>query len=126
MTTYRFLVGFVFLVIFNLIIGDLPLATGVLADSTIILSLLYLGLVVGLISIIVYYYGLRTTHASVATIFELAFPLSLFVLLPLLRIDLPATVQLVGAAFLIISTTLLSYNYAKLSQNSDDLSVSTA
>ncbi len=115
MTSYRFIVAFLFLTLLLFIpspLGGEGLPTTLIPSATVILQLLYLAVVVGLLSLLLYYYGLKSTHASVATLFELAYPLSLFVILPLLRQQLPSTIQMVGAAILIVSTTTLSYLYS--------------
>lgn len=112
MTSYRFLIAFIFLVVWNLVTWNLPRVEP-LFNPTISFSLLYIALVVGLLSLLLYYFGLRTTHASVATLFELAYPLSLFVLLPLFDLEFPSFIQLVGAGTLIIANTTLSYLYSK-------------
>ena len=116
MTSYRFFVALIFLIFLNLFLGLTNPGhwnvSGI--DTKTILAVFFIALVPGLLSLISYYYGLKTTHASVATIFELAFPLSLFVLIPLIQPESqPQTVQIIGAVVLMIATTILSYIYAK-------------
>lgn len=115
MVTYRFFIAAIFLVIFTPFIprsDGYPSIEGLL-NIEIMLSLLFLALIVGLLSLVLYYYGLKTTHASMSAIAELAYPLSFFVIMPLLKVDTPSLIQLIGAAVLLVSTTLLSYNYGK-------------
>jgi drug/metabolite transporter (DMT)-like permease len=116
MATYRFLIATVFLLIF---IPFLPRSGGyptisTLIDPVIIVSILYLAIVVGLLALLFYYYGLKTTHASVSTIMELAYPLSFFVLIPIFKLTMPEPIQLLGGLILIVATTTLSYLYGKL------------
>lgn len=54
-------------------------------------------------AIFMYYYGLQKISASVATICELAFPLTAIILEYILRGNIMTTVQWIGAAVLIIS-----------------------
>ena len=82
-------------------------------SMNVILALLFLGFVPGLFALVLYYYGLKSTHASVATIFELAFPLSFFIVVPLIQGGAAISlIQYTGAGILIASTTLLSILYA--------------
>ncbi len=117
MTAYRFSVALLFLIIYNLVIGQFvtPRFTQI-TQFTAIGALLYIALVPGLLSLVLYYYGLKTTHASVSAIFELAFPLSALVLLPLVFKDqIVDQIQILGAIILIVSTTILSYSYRQTS-----------
>lgn len=117
MATYRFFIAVIFLLIFTPFIprSDGYPSLEILLDTEVILSLLFLALIVGLLSLVLYYYGLKTTHASISAIAELAYPLSFFVIMPLLKINPPSLMQFVGAALLLASTTLLSYNYGRAS-----------
>ncbi len=122
MTSYRFFIALIFLIFLNLFLGFTNpghwTVSGV--DTKMILAVFFIALIPGLLSLVSYYYGLKTTHASVATIFELAFPLSLFVLIPLIQPDRqPQTIQIIGAVVLMIATTVLSYIYAKSDNESE-------
>ena len=119
MTTYRFMIGTAFLVIFLPFYGSINTLGGYPAFGDIFVLetfgyLLYVALIVGLLSLVLYYYGLKTTHASVSGVFELAFPISFYVIMPILDIAWPDTIQIVGSIILIFSATLLSYNYGKI------------
>ncbi|WP_347350463.1 DMT family transporter [Intrasporangium sp.] len=70
-TTLRFAVGLVALAVIALV-GDTPLRIGVGAAGSIVV----LALVPGLLALLLYYRGLRTTPASRATLAELAFPMT--------------------------------------------------
>ncbi len=124
MTTYRFLIATIFLIIFTPIYtksGGFPTLEGIFTTQ-VILSILYMALIVGLFSLVLYYYGLKTTHASISAIFELAYPLSYFVfvplILPIIRPDAwnvpPQLIQYIGGAILLFSTTAISYTYGKI------------
>ena len=110
MTTYRFFIALVFLIVF---VPIYPRAEGYpglsqLTGGNTILGLIYLSLIVGLLSLGLFYYGLKSTHASVSTIFELAFPLSFYVIVPFLNENAqPNLVQQVGSALLVVSATIL-------------------
>ncbi|MCE7736506.1 MAG: DMT family transporter [Candidatus Heimdallarchaeota archaeon] len=122
MTTYRFFVAFIFLLILTPLIDDLSLYTksnGYPSTSTVFeigtfLRLVYIATIVGLLSLLFYYKGLKTTHASVSAIAELAFPLAFYVIMPLRDIDYPETIQIVGSILLVLAATMMSYTYGKL------------
>ncbi len=117
MTTFRFLIAFIFLTVLVTIPNSVnpegfPNLMKLSTDVSVLTSLLYLSIVVGLLSLLIYYFGLKRTKASVSTIFELAYPFSLFILLPLFNSTPLTMVQYVGAIILILSTTILSYSYS--------------
>ncbi|OLS20002.1 MAG: hypothetical protein HeimC3_42130 [Candidatus Heimdallarchaeota archaeon LC_3] len=134
MVTYRFFIAFIFLLLLipfysrsSLIEmgGFLNLSRypsfEAIATFSLLTGLIYIALIVGLLSLLLYYYGLKTTHASMSAIAELAFPLSFFMIIPFLQslgteIIFPDSIQLLGSILLISSATLLSYNYGKLFQ----------
>lgn len=124
MTTYRFLIAFLFLVIFTPFLprsNGYPTLSGLL-NTQIILSILYLSLIVGLASLIIYYYGLKTTHASVSAIAELTYPLSYYIFIPLLIpiispnawYNPPNLIQGIGGVIFLFATTAMSYIYGKI------------
>ena len=113
MTIFRFYTGFLCLFIF-LVIGVLAgFEAGInvfqLFKSNNFPILLYIAVIIGLVSLILYYFGLKRTKASVATLFELAFPLWLFFLIPILNLSQPSIIQYIGAIVLIISSTTISF-----------------
>ena len=124
MTSYRFVVAFLFLLLLVLIpsrFGGEGLPVGVLIPSFYVFGqLLYLALIVGLLSLVLYYFGLKSTHASIATLFELAYPLSFFIILPFVNGELLTNVQMAGALILILSTTTISYLYSSNSQQNEN------
>ncbi|MHA2250177.1 MAG: DMT family transporter [Candidatus Kariarchaeaceae archaeon] len=149
MTTYRFFIALIFLIflsafvelyssifdkgvtLINYDFAGFPSWSSLSADR-VIPSLIYLAIIVGLLSLILYYYGLKTTHASISAIFELVFPLSFFIVIPAIKMAKPVleigdvliydisgyvvplhTLQIIGGVLLIVSSTILSYIYAK-------------
>lgn len=73
-TGLRFTTGFALLVVVNLSLGRMGQVSGASGRDWLLVSAL--AIVAGFISLLVYYYGLRSTRASVATMCELAYPLS--------------------------------------------------
>ena len=124
MAGYRFLIAGVFLALFIPFYNEskgYP-SINTLLNPVLTVSFLYLALVVGLFSLVLYYYGLRSTHASISTIAELAYPLSYYlVALPLVGfLGTPDIIQLLGGIVLIVSSTILSINYGKISFNNQE------
>ncbi len=79
-------------------------------------NVIIIALVTGFFSLLLYYYGLRNTKASVATLMELGYPLALTVVnWKFLGITLSAW-QIVGALILLGSVTLLVLSSAKENQ----------
>ncbi len=119
MTAYRFSVALVFLIFYNIVLGQFVTPRfSQITNPMSIGALLYIALIPGLLSLILYYYGLKTTHASVSAIFELAFPLSALVILPLVfKNQIADEIQIIGAIILIVSTTILSYSYRQLPES---------
>ncbi len=74
LTSLRFVIGLIFLVILNATQGTFPAASAV--TSTDWLFLVIVALTSGVFSLFLYYYGLQFTKASIATIAELGFPLA--------------------------------------------------
>lgn len=74
LTSLRFVVGLIFLVILNAAQGTFP-AAGVIT-GTDVLFIVIVALTSGVFSLFLYYYGLQFTRASIATIAELGFPLA--------------------------------------------------
>lgn len=74
LTSLRFILGFFFLFVFNFSQNTLPKITQI--NPLGWLNLFIITMASGVVSLFIYYKGLRTTKASVATIAELGFPLS--------------------------------------------------
>lgn len=74
LTTARFLVATVFLLLLNLVNGNYQSVTNL--DPTSIFSLIVISITSGAVALFIYYRGLQTTKASVATVAELGFPVA--------------------------------------------------
>ncbi len=72
MTSLRFLSALIFLFLLNIYYKTLPELR--LATSKDWLFVFMTAIIAGFISLMIYYYGLRSTKAAVATLCELAFP----------------------------------------------------
>jgi drug/metabolite transporter (DMT)-like permease len=82
-------------------------------DFNAVLSIIYIGVVPGFLALFVYYMGLKSTKASVATLSELVFPVAATVInWQVLGFSLTLT-QLIGVIVLLASITLLSRENAK-------------
>ncbi len=117
MTTYRFFIAFIFLLIITPFYSraDGYPSRKTAFESDIFIRLVYMAMIVGLLSLILYYYGLKSTHASISAIAELGFPFSFYILMPLRDVDYPETIQIIGSIILVVAATLMSYTYGKLS-----------
>lgn len=74
LTSLRFVVGLIFLLLLNVSLGTFPSAGQL--SGTDIAFLLIVAFTSGVVSLFIYYYGLKYTRASIATIAELGFPLA--------------------------------------------------
>lgn len=74
LTSIRFVVGFIFLALLNLVQHSYPAANTVTATD--VLFIFIVAITSGVFSLFLYYYGLQFTKASIATIAELGFPLA--------------------------------------------------
>jgi drug/metabolite transporter (DMT)-like permease len=118
MTTYRFFIAFVFLIALNSVMiftgTSFPSTTLIMQNLVgIIWAFLFIALIVGLLSLGLYYYGLKNTHATISTICELFYPLSAFVLLPILLSETLFLSQIIGGLVLVVASGILSYRYSK-------------
>lgn len=106
MTSLRFLSALVFLVLINGYYGTLgEIGSASMRDWTFVFIIAVLA---GFISLLVYYYGLRSTKASVATICELAFPLAAVVVNWVFLDAILSVVQVVGGLILLFAITRLT------------------
>ena len=109
-TAARFILGAIFAVALtgaSLLLRDTPtqLATPVWLDSWHFFAMAFIS---GLIPILIYYRGLKSTSASVASLCELAFPL-VAILLNWLYLDSTLnTAQLLGAGLIVFAITGIS------------------
>jgi drug/metabolite transporter (DMT)-like permease len=106
-TYLRFLFASVIMLIIALSFGDIVHFASVSLKQWGIFFLI--AFTTGGAAIFLYYYGLKKVTASVATICELAFPLTAVILEYLLRGNILNVVQWVGVIILIISIIKVSY-----------------
>lgn len=108
-TFWRFVFGLIALSILVLIQGNtIPWQT--LESPEMLRNLLYMSLVPGLLAMLLYYFGLKRTPASVATFVELLFPVGA-VILNTLILKLPLQpIQLVSGSLLLFAVYRLSRN----------------
>lgn len=102
LTAVRFAIG---LPVSALLVLGFEGTAGLAVPTDALPALVGLALVPGLLALWLYYRGLRRTPASVATIAELAFPLSAIVINRLAFGDVPTSSQWVGIA--VLSATLV-------------------
>ncbi len=100
-TYLRFLISSIIMFLIVVPLGELPQISDVTGHQFLIFLLI--AFTTGGAAIFLYYYGLKTVTASVATICELAFPLSAVVLEYFLRGNILAPVQWIGVAILMFS-----------------------
>jgi drug/metabolite transporter (DMT)-like permease len=100
-TYLRFLISSIIMFLIVLPLGELPQITEVTQRQFLIFLLI--AFTTGGAAIFLYYYGLKTVTASVATICELAFPLTAVILEYLLRGNILGPVQWVGVGILLYS-----------------------
>jgi drug/metabolite transporter (DMT)-like permease len=113
-TAMRFIFGLVFLVVYVLAFEKMQfnLMTALYWKNTFIIAML-----TGFFALSIYYYGLKNTKASVATLMELGYPLALTAVnWKFLGIVLN-TWQILGAVLLLVSVTILAL-YGNQTQDS--------
>ena len=100
-TYLRFLMTALVMLLIVLLTGDLPGVQSVTDDQWLIFTAI--AFLTGGPGIFLYYYGLKHINASVATIAELAFPLTAVVLEYLVRGNIIGPVQWIGVVILFYS-----------------------
>lgn len=106
MTGLRFLSALVFLFFLNVYYKTLPeLSQATQKDWFFVFMT---AIIAGFISLLIYYYGLRSTKASVATLCELAFPFAAVVVNWKFLGATLTWMQIVGGAILLFAITRLS------------------
>jgi drug/metabolite transporter (DMT)-like permease len=114
MTSLRFLTALIFLLILNGFYKTLPelfLATG--KDW---LFVFMTAIIAGFVSLLIYYYGLRSTKASVATLCELAFPFAAVVINWIFLGAVLVPMQILGGLILLAAITKLTLFNGKEAQ----------
>lgn len=105
-TALRFLSALVFLFVIQLYYGRLNEITS--ASGKDWLYIFIIAIIAGLVSLFIYYRGLKFTTASVATIAELTFPMTAVVINWIFLEATLTWVQLLGSAVLLFAITRLS------------------
>ncbi len=106
MTALRFLSALVFLFFLNVYYHTLPeLSTATSKDWFFVFLT---AIVAGFVSLLIYYYGLRSTRASVATLCELAFPFAAVIVNWIFLDDKLVFMQIVGGIILLFAITKLT------------------
>lgn len=101
MTGLRFSLAFVFLLVLNVSTGSIPSLSQLdLADW---IYIVIISVASGVVAIFIYYKGLETTRASVATIAELGFPMAAVVINWIFLDATLVPMQLIGMAVLVFS-----------------------
>jgi drug/metabolite transporter (DMT)-like permease len=106
MTSLRFLSALVFLFFINVYYKTLPELK--LTTSKDWFFVFMTAIVAGFVSLLIYYYGLRSTKASVATLCELAFPFSAVVVNWIFLKSTLSWMQILGGLILLFAITRLS------------------
>lgn len=115
MTGLRFLSALVFLFFLNVYYKTLPeLSQATQKDWFFVFMT---AIIAGFVSLLIYYYGLRSTKASVATLCELAFPFAAVIINWKFLGATLSWMQIVGGAILLFAITRLSLvNETELNQ----------
>ncbi len=106
MTSLRFLSALIFLLLINLYSGTTSQINT--ATSKDWLFVLIIAVLAGFVSLMIYYYGLQSTKASVATICELAFPFAAVVVNWIFLDATLSIMQIVGGLVLLFAITKLT------------------
>lgn len=110
LTTFgRYAVGGTFLIILNILIGT-NFISALTKVSAAFWFLLYAAAISGgLVGLYIYYFGLKWTKASIATICELTYPISAVVLNFFFLNQSMYVFQWVGAIVIVVSITIMAY-----------------
>lgn len=101
MTGLRFIIAFVFLLIFNLSTQSIPALATVSPKDW--LFIVVIAVTSGVVALFIYYKGLENTRASVATIAELGFPMAAVIVNWVFLSATLVPMQLVGMAILVFA-----------------------
>ena len=115
MTALRFVFAFIFLLVLNISGHSFPTWSAV--TNTDYLFIVIIALTSGVVALFLYYKGLETTRASVATIAELGFPMAAIVVNWIFLDAKLAPMQFLGVAILLSGVYgLAEYNQAVASK----------
>lgn len=111
MTALRYFFATIFLFVIVLAFGIFSEVLTISGEQ--LLALVYLGLIPGLLALVIYYKGLKSTKASVATLCELIYPVSAALINWILLGFFLTITQVIGMAVLLGAIILLSRENAK-------------
>ena len=111
-TSLRYLFGAIFL--FGLVLAEGQLGEIFKLNMTSIAFFLIIAYIPGFLGLFIYYYGLKGTKASIATICELAYPVSAVIVNWVFLGSALSFWQIIGTLVLLVSITLLSYENSKM------------
>lgn len=114
-TFYRFTFTTIIMFVIILLKGQLSLYYEFTANKNMVFLALFIAFF-GLTAVFIYYSGLKGTTASVATLCELAFPLTSVVLEGILRHRVLSFVQIAAAVILISSILYLNFSKVDLEE----------
>lgn len=106
MTSLRFLSALVFLFFLNIYYKTLPELR--LTTSKDWFFVFMTAMVAGFVSLLIYYYGLRSTRASIATLCELAFPFAAVIVNWIFLGATLVPMQIIGGLILLFAITRLT------------------
>jgi len=106
MTSLRFISALIFLFFMNIYYGTLNQITT--ASSKDWFYVFMTAIIAGFVSLLIYYYGLKSTKASVATLCELAFPLAAVLVNWIFLGATLSGMQIVGGLILLFAITRLT------------------
>jgi drug/metabolite transporter (DMT)-like permease len=106
MTSLRFLCALVFLLAMNVYSGTLTQVPAASAQDWLFVFIT--AIVAGFVSLLIYYYGLQSTTASIATICELGFPFAAVLVNWRFLGAALSTTQIAGGIILLLAITMLS------------------
>ncbi len=113
MTALRFSVAFAFLLALNTVQGSFPAAGQFTGTDALFIGII--AIVSGVVSLFIYYRGLSTTPASVATLAELGYPLAaVFVNWLFIPGSALVPMQLIGTAILLGAVWMLGKDATRL------------
>jgi drug/metabolite transporter (DMT)-like permease len=106
MTALRFISALIFLVLINIYYGSLSQINTATGKDW--LFVLIIAIIAGFVSLMVYYYGLRSTKASIATLCELAFPFAAVIVNWIFLQASLSIMQIIGGLILVLAITRLT------------------
>ncbi len=117
---WRYFFGLFGVVLIGLVQGQSINSIDLFSEAKNIQSLMYMSLIVGLFSMVLYYQGLKTVKASVATLLELIFPVT-SVMINYFFLDQKLNlIQLIAGSVLVFVMTRLVYSQ-QAKQNTENI-----